>query len=139
MPRIENVSYADILKGNYQNDPSKTVLIQITDVDGQVPVPPDTFFDGIVFSFADLTDAGENNINASVMFNESQAQSIATVLKGALDIGMNVTVHCVAGLSRSGAVAEVGEMMGFEYIGRTKIPNVHVKSLLLKELGLSYY
>jgi len=138
MPRIENVSYADILKGNYQNDPLKSLLIQIVDPYMDFPSPPQWFTQHLRFRFMDLSDPGEDDINLSNMLNQTDADLIANVLKVCLEGDLNVTVHCVAGLSRSGAVAEVGEIMGFEYIGRTKIPNVHVKSLLLKELGLSY-
>jgi predicted protein tyrosine phosphatase len=41
-------------------------------------------------------------------------------------------VHCVAGLCRSGAVTEVGVMMGFEDTHRYRNPNVFVKKMLMR-------
>jgi predicted protein tyrosine phosphatase len=51
---------------------------------------------------------------------------------------MNVVVHCMAGVCRSGAVAEVGVMMGFRDVGRMRIPNVRVKTMMMRELGWTY-
>jgi predicted protein tyrosine phosphatase len=51
---------------------------------------------------------------------------------------MNVVVHCTAGLCRSGAVAEVGIMMGFDDTERTRIPNIRVKHRMMKVLGWTY-
>jgi hypothetical protein len=51
---------------------------------------------------------------------------------------MNVVVHCFAGICRSGAVAEVGVMMGFDDVGRTRIPNLLVKHRMMRALGWTY-
>jgi len=50
---------------------------------------------------------------------------------------MNVIVHCIAGLCRSGAVTEVGLMMGFEGGKNPRMPNTYVKRELMKKLGLA--
>jgi hypothetical protein len=60
------------------------------------------------------------------------------LLQHALKKRMNVVVHCMAGLCRSGAVAEVGVMMGFNDTERTRIPNIRVKHRLMKALGWAY-
>ena len=70
--------------------------------------------------------------------SDEQAAEIVQLLKHALDNRMNVVVHCYAGLCRSGAVAEVGVMMGFRDCGRTRIPNLRVKHKLMKQLGWTY-
>ena len=51
---------------------------------------------------------------------------------------MNVVVHCHAGVCRSGAVAEVGVMMGFADCERFRIPNLLVKHKMMRVLGWTY-
>jgi protein tyrosine phosphatase len=65
----------------------------------------------------------------------TQAQEIVRLLKHALQNRMNVVVHCMAGLCRSGAVAEVGVMMGFDDTKRFRSPNLMVKHSLMRALG----
>lgn len=56
----------------------------------------------------------------------------------ALEERMNVVVHCHAGICRSGAVAEVASLVGFQVLDGLRIPNVLVKKKLMQALGLSY-
>jgi hypothetical protein len=51
---------------------------------------------------------------------------------------MNVVVHCFAGICRSGAVCEVGVMMGFNDTGRFRAPNLLVKHRMMRALGWTY-
>ena len=51
---------------------------------------------------------------------------------------MNVVVHCHAGVCRSGAVCEVGVMMGFDDTEVFRSPNLLVKHLMMKSLGWTY-
>jgi hypothetical protein len=51
---------------------------------------------------------------------------------------MNVVVHCFAGICRSGAVCEVGVMMGFNDTERFRSPNLLVKHRMMKHLGWTY-
>ena len=51
---------------------------------------------------------------------------------------MNVVVHCYAGICRSGAVCEVGVMMGFNDTERFRSPNLLVKHRMMKALGWTY-
>jgi hypothetical protein len=51
---------------------------------------------------------------------------------------MNVIVHCVAGVCRSGAVCEIGVMMGFDDTEAFRSPNLLVKHRMMKHLGWTY-
>jgi hypothetical protein len=51
---------------------------------------------------------------------------------------MDVVVHCVAGICRSGAVAEVGVMMGFDDAEAFRSPNLLVKHKMMRKLGWTY-
>jgi len=71
-------------------------------------------------------------------FTLEQAEQIASVLTTALNDEVDVVVHCVAGLCGSGAVAEVGVMMGFIDAHAVRQPNIRVKSMLINTLGWGY-
>ena len=64
------------------------------------------------------------------------AKGIAAALQEAWNEGMNVVVHCHMGVSRSGAVAEVGTIMGFRDVGKFRVPNLMVKKKLMEQLGM---
>ena len=51
---------------------------------------------------------------------------------------MNVVVHCHAGVCRSGAVCEIGVMMGFDDCEVFRSPNLLVKHKMMKVLGWTY-
>jgi hypothetical protein len=51
---------------------------------------------------------------------------------------MDVVVHCVAGVCRSGAVAEVGVMLGFDDTEVFRSPNLLVKHKMMRKLGWTY-
>ena len=70
--------------------------------------------------------------------SHEDAAKLVALLKHALDNKMNVVVHCFAGICRSGAVCEVGVMMGFQDAERTRIPNLRVKQKLMRQLGWTY-
>ena len=56
-----------------------------------------------------------------------------------MENSMNVLVHCHAGVCRSGAVVEVGSMMGFTPTDKNiRIPNLRVKQKMMKSLGWTY-
>ena len=63
---------------------------------------------------------------------------LVKLLQHALDERMNVVVHCVAGMCRSGAVVEVGVMMGFIDPDKLRIPNILVKHKMMRALGWTY-
>lgn len=146
---IVNVSKQAVEVGRLPADPGpNSMLIQIMDPDEKFPICPVYFPVVKQYNFhdadpaADARNAEYLQCNPSEFYSQymtpEQARKIVDDLKYALDNGMNVVVHCHAGVCRSGAVAEVGEMMGFEPMGAGRIPNTHVKSLLIDELGWSY-
>jgi hypothetical protein len=67
-----------------------------------------------------------------------QAAELVRLLQHALENRMNVVVHCYAGICRSGAVCEVGVMMGFNDTERFRSPNLLVKHRMMKALGWTY-
>jgi hypothetical protein len=51
---------------------------------------------------------------------------------------MNVVVHCHAGVCRSGAVCEIGVMLGFNDTEAFRSPNLLVKHRMMRTLGWLY-
>jgi hypothetical protein len=134
MPWIGNYSFADIYKGLHALEPGRTILIRIGDVctwfNDKDVFHYDKFYGVYEFGFQDNED-----IEAGAM-TEDQALLMADILKGALAEGHNIVAHCHAGICRSGAVTEAGVAYGFQDAETHRIPNVHVKKLLFKHLGL---
>ena len=130
MPWIRNVSLQDVKYGNHRN---AEMLIQITDPCVEPPTPRSSFKEVYQFEFLDTDD-----VDNEFACTSNQAAELVNLLQHALNTNMNVIVHCHAGICRSGAVTEVGVMMGFEDTGKHRIPNVLVKTLMVKELGWSY-
>jgi predicted protein tyrosine phosphatase len=137
---IENIAYVEALLGMHKNPGEDGILIQICEPAQDFPNPAFKFLPENIYKF-DFCDVEEDG---GELFEEfgmkpSQAEEIAKVLKMALEQERNVIVHCFAGLCRSGAVVEVGTMLGFTSVeGRTRMPNTWVKTQLMKKLGLSY-
>lgn len=132
MPFIKNISYAEV-------DEVRTgdVLIQIVDPCMEPPVPKlHTFKETHVFEFLDAEEG--DIIDAEFKIQRAQAKAIIGILKSALDRDLNVVVHCVAGVCRSGAVTEVGVALGFKDTMRFRQPNLMVKHYLMRELGWTY-
>ena len=128
---ILNVSYPDIQQGKHPNS-ENTVLIQIVDPCVDFPVPM-TNFDAIhQFEFSDVDDP-EDQVWPFRM-RKKQAKEIVKILQSALNHNQNVIVHCIAGVSRSGAVVEIGVEMGFEDMGEYRDPNLYMVETLAKAL-----
>lgn len=131
---IRNVPMSAIIKGDHHLDDNGTVLIQIQDIGTwkfAEPAAREEFVSIHQFEFMDADDADDDcNIT------EQQAGEIASILKQALAAGHSVLVHCHMGLCRSGAVAEVGVMLGFADTGAVRQPNILVKNRLKRALGL---
>lgn len=136
-PWIQNVSMRDIIRGDHKPAGKNSMLIQIVDPDSDFPKPKNYFKEIYQFKFF---DAEERDTKVSDFFKitTKQANQIVNLLKHALDNDINVTCHCHAGLCRSGAVAEVGVMMGFNDVGNFRIPNSMVKKMLINALGWGY-
>ena len=145
MPWIQNVALADIPKKHHIAVGENSMLIQIVDPAYEFPTPLRTFKEVHQFEFLDierdgLTNDGSGNWTDMSEFavTEEQAGQIVNLLQRALDNRMNVVVHCHAGVCRSGAVAEVGVMLGFDDAEAFRSPNLLVKHLMMKALGWTY-
>ena len=137
MPWIQNVSLKDIKKGHHINPGINAMLIQILDYGIEFPEPLYKFKETHQFQFLDVE---ENDFvqEESMRCSHKQATEIVLLLQYALENRMNVVVHCHAGACRSGAVCEVGVMMGFDDTEAFRSPNLLVKSRMMKYLGLTY-
>lgn len=137
MPWIQNVALADIPKGHHISAGENSMLIQIVDPDMEFPTPRHTFKETHQFKFLDL-EKTDSVINDKWKIQDEDAEKLVELLKHALDKRMNVVVHCHAGVCRSGAVAEVGVMMGFRDAEAFRSPNLLVKHKMMKVLGWTY-
>ena len=131
---IQNVSLSDISQGRHLNPGPRSMLIQIVDPCMQFPSPAHQFGEVHQFEFLDL----EADDPYEFKITDEQAQQLVTLLKHALEQDMNVVVHCVLGVCRSGAVCEVGVMMGFADTRAYRQPNLLVKHRMMQALGWHY-
>lgn len=128
IPFIENISLADVIKGKHKG---KDVLIRIIDPDMKFSDTAHKFKEEYRFQFLDLEDTLDP-INDNLKISDIQAEEIYNILKKSFIENKNVTVHCVMGVCRSGAVAEVGNKMGFYINPNTyRNPNLRVKHKLM--------
>ena len=135
MPWIENVAAADIPMRFHHEAGPNSMLIQIMD---PCPTwwPTPEFKEVHKFEFMDVER--DDKWPDEVKITPAQAEEIVRLLQHALTNRMNVVVHCMAGLCRSGAVTEVGVMMGFDDTRRFRSPNLLVKHSLMRALGWTY-
>ena len=133
---IENVSWDAVKNGWHSDMGVNSMLIQIADPATFFPDPKHTFKETYQFEFLDAEDGDPWPEEA--MISDEQAKELVHLLVRALDNSMNVLVHCHAGICRSGAVVEVGSMIGFTPTERYRQPNLRVKRKMMKELGLTY-
>ena len=141
MPWIENAAAADIPAKFHHEAGPNSMLIQIADPVFHsssrpwFPTPKHSFKEIHQFEFFDVEEK-KNPLAGSI--TDADAKKLVALLQHAKQNSMNVVVHCVAGLCRSGAVTEVGVMMGFEDVGRYRNPNLLVKHKMMKVLGWTY-
>jgi hypothetical protein len=133
---IQNVALSDITKGFHINPGENAMLIQIVDPCMEFPTPLYKFKEVHQFEFLDLevNDPWGEDFKVT----EAQAKELVDLLQHAHANRMNVIVHCVAGVCRSGAVCEIGVMLGFEDTEVFRSPNLMVKHLMMKQLGWTY-
>ena len=138
MPFIENVAAADIPIRFHHDAGENSMLIQIMDTGTSWwPTPVHKFKEIHRFEFLDVEE--KDHVNDEVMkISDEQAKQLVALLQHALDNKMNVVVHCYAGICRSGAVCEVGVMMGFNDCERYRQPNLLVKHKMMKDLNWTY-
>ena len=144
---IENISLTAMQKGDHFDAGPNAMLIQILDprtnadylndnlvpLPEWVPNPKHQFSQRHVFQFLDIEDDNEAADEHGI--NLSQARTLVNLLQHALDNRMNVVVHCTVGVCRSGAVVEIGEMLGFTPCEKFRIPNTRVMRLMMQILG----
>jgi predicted protein tyrosine phosphatase len=136
MPWIQNVSLGDIPKKHHVAVGENSMLIQIVDPAMEFPTPAHKFKEIHQFEFLDLER--DDKYGEEFKVTDAQAESLVCLLQHALDQRMDVIVHCVAGVCRSGAVCEVGVMMGFNDTEVFRSPNLMVKHKMMKVLGWTY-
>ncbi len=137
MPWIQNVALSDVEKGHHVRVGENSMLIQIVDPDMEHPAPAHQFREVHQFRFLDL-EQNDDCINDAWKIQDQDAEQLVGLLQHALTNRMDVIVHCVAGICRSGAVAEVGVMMGFDDTEVFRSPNLLVKHKMMKQLGWTY-
>ena len=135
MNYIENISAISCQKGEHMDPAPNTMLIQIADPTGWMPTPKYAFRERYEFRFADV-EVGDEFEEFGI--TDEDAAELVRLLQRALDNRMNVVVHCVAGICRSGAVVEVATMMGFADCRNYRQPNIMVKQKMMKVLGWTY-
>jgi predicted protein tyrosine phosphatase len=133
---IENVSWDDVKNGWHSDLGENKMLIQIADPATFFPSPKHTFKEVHQFEFLDAED--DDKFDEDFKISDDQAAELVRLLQHAMDKSMNVLVHCHAGICRSGAVVEVGTMMGFTATDRYRQPNLRVKHKMMKVLGWTY-
>lgn len=136
MPWIQNVALADIPKGHHIRVGENSMLIQIVDPCMTFPTPLHKFKEVHQFEFLDLEK--DDKFGEEFKVTDAQAEQLVGLLQHALANRMDVVVHCVAGVCRSGAVCEVGIMMGFDDTEAYRSPNLLVKHKMMKILGWTY-
>ena len=137
MPWIENVAKVDVVTGGHHAAGENSMLIGINDPAGWPPTAQHQFKERHNFEFLDieLTDFA---LDEEMRCSQAQANELVRLLQHALANRMNVVVHCHMGVCRSGAVAELGVMMGFDDVGRWRSPNLLVKHRMMSALGWTY-
>ena len=136
-PWIQNVSLSDIRKGFHIDAGINSMLIQIVDPGMEFPTPSYQFREIHQFEFLDVEEK-DYVLEEEMRCSQEQANELVRLLQHALENHMNVVVHCHAGVCRSGAVAEVGVMMGFRDAEAFRSPNLLVKHRMMKCLGWTY-
>jgi hypothetical protein len=133
---IQNVSMSDIRQGFHIDPGFNSMLIQIVDPAYEFPVPKYQFREVHQFEFLDAEKG--DNFPDECKCTDEQAKQLVDLLLKAYGQRMNVIVHCHAGVCRSGAVCELGVMLGFKDTESFRSPNLLVKHKMMKALGWTY-
>lgn len=134
---IQNISMADVISGDHWDAGPTGMLIQIVDPDTNFPAVRRSFGEIHQFKFLDL-ERDDTTINDNWKISDEQATELVRLLEHALYNRINVVVHCHAGVCRSGAVCEIGVMLGFDDLEVFRSPNLLVKHKMMKVLNMTY-
>lgn len=138
MPWIQNIAASDVPTGFHVAVGDNSMLIQIMDTGTTWwPTPKHNFKEVHRFEFLDI-EKNDECIDPAMKCSQEQANELVRLLQHALENRMDVIVHCFAGICRSGAVCEVGVMLGFNDTERFRSPNLLVKHQMMRALGWTY-
>lgn len=137
MPWIQNVSLGDIKRGFHIDPGPNAMLIQIVDPPGDFPTAKYQFKEVHQFQFLDIEEK-DFALDEAMRCSQEQANELVRLLQHALENRMHVVVHCHAGVCRSGAVCEIGVMLGFNDTEVFRSPNLLVKHRMMRALGWLY-
>jgi predicted protein tyrosine phosphatase len=137
MPWIQNIALSDVKRGLHIAPGDNAMLIQICDPPGDFPQPLYQFREVHQFQFLDV-ERNDEVLDEEMRCSQEQADELVRLLQHAQANNMNVIVHCHAGVCRSGAVCEVGVMMGFQDTEAFRSPNLLVKHRMMSALGWLY-
>ena len=139
MPWIQNVARSDISTGYHIDPGPNAMLIQIADPPGDFPesLPVYRFRETHQFEFLDIEEK-DFALDEAMRCSHEQAAELVRLLQHAMENHMNVIVHCHEGVCRSGAVCELGVMLGFDDTEAFRSPNLLVKHRMMQALGWTY-
>lgn len=133
---IQNISQQRLVDGDHLNPGKNSMLIQIVDPGREFPKPKSKFKIIHKFEFLDLED--DSDYYEDEKITDKQAEQIVNALRHAVHNNMNVIVHCNMGVCRSGAVCEVGILMGLTDRYTYRVPNILVKTKMMNMLEIGY-
>jgi hypothetical protein len=133
---IQNISYGDVQRGHHIMPGDNAMMINIVDPCMEFPAPKYDFKEIHRFEFLDLER--DDAFGEEFKITDEQAAELVRLLQHAYENRMTVIVSCVAGVCRSGAVCEIGVMMGFDDTEVFRSPNLLVKHRMMKCLGWTY-
>lgn len=110
-PQVMNISRDRVVRGDHSLFGDNTILIQITDPAMDFPRPAKSFLRTYGFRFLDL---GPMDNGGEFAMTSDQGEEIANILREAAEEGINIVVHCNAGICRSGAVSAVAGYLGYQ-------------------------
>lgn len=133
--KIQNVGYHDIKRGDFElpSEEQPSILIQCVDPCIEFPKPKCAypFKEVYQFEFSDVED--KEDMVWPFRIRIEQALEIITILKTARMQECNVVVHCMAGVSRSGAIVEFAvNELGFTDPSTYRNPNKYMLWLMTK-------
>lgn len=130
MPFISNVSKDNVSRGHYAK--SDNMLMIRIDHDNDFPpvmgsIPKHVEY----FNFLDI-DQYDKDLTGG-LFSKADCERIVNIFKKCIEEDMDIVVHCLMGVSRSGAIADVASSLGFNITrdSQYRIPNAYIRSKLL--------